>query len=590
MKMSPKNIIQFLWIFLAVGTTFATSLFIGPVRALIEILRKHHMGPGFESFCMALIILVVFLGTAVVSRWLRSILNRSSSLFEPVLIYFGTTLFFIFSIHLTLNPSHLQTNQGNVSIFNHQFTFGPFPDKEQLQNLREEGYSAVVSLLHPALVPFEPKLIHDEKRWAHEVGIKFINIPMLPWVNENEKSLEILRQLAQDNHGRYYLHCYLGKDRVLYVKRFLETLTPNSTSIQKLEGRSLDNLSAFERGKIYQLEKGVYFTPFPTDEEFMGFILNGKINHVVSLLDPNHPEDNIRLEKERSLLRFSNMPFTNLPISGLNYEPQKILEAAKTVKTMPRPLLVHAFLTKTPRDLGFIKAYELNRAALDDSLFIVPLKNGAIKTIASVAAIGPRPKSNEFGSYFPPKGINKFLFLGPSDNAQAIKDKEILREAGLIWESASTIQPELLRRLHADGPWYFYGPKLEILKKDLETGLAKLNEKSRQETIKVETPQPLKESQPIGQAKTRKWGWPTYKETILWSPFFLLFIILFSGWVWNLENQKKISTALARTIFLLCIGTLALGLYFLYGVGVASLFISWTIICVFVVILRGFNL
>jgi len=44
-----------------------------------------------------------------------------------------------------------------------QGNFGPYPTYEELRKLQDDGYTAVVSLLHPAVVPFEPKLISDER-------------------------------------------------------------------------------------------------------------------------------------------------------------------------------------------------------------------------------------------------------------------------------------------------------------------------------------------------------------------------------------------------------------------------------------------
>ena len=65
------------------------------------------------------------------------------------------------------------------------FTFGPYPTEDRLAALERDGYTAVISLLHPAVVPFEPKLIADETAAAERVGIEFIHLPMLPWIADN---------------------------------------------------------------------------------------------------------------------------------------------------------------------------------------------------------------------------------------------------------------------------------------------------------------------------------------------------------------------------------------------------------------------
>ena len=83
--------------------------------------------------------------------------------------------------------------------------------------LKREGFT-IVSLLHPAVVPFEPKLISDEKKLAESIGVPLIHVPMLPWVSGNQEALATIRQLAADRTRHFYVHCYLGQDRVRVVR------------------------------------------------------------------------------------------------------------------------------------------------------------------------------------------------------------------------------------------------------------------------------------------------------------------------------------------------------------------------------------
>ena len=106
------------------------------------------------------------------------------------------------------------------------FTFGPFPTPDKLERLRKDGYTGVVSLLHPAVVPFETKLIGEERAAVEGAGLEFHHAPMLPWVSDNGESLAMLEVLAREERGRYYVHCYLGKDRTRIAQRVVAQASP----------------------------------------------------------------------------------------------------------------------------------------------------------------------------------------------------------------------------------------------------------------------------------------------------------------------------------------------------------------------------
>ncbi|MEK6552180.1 MAG: hypothetical protein AABZ54_01850, partial [Bacteroidota bacterium] len=82
-----------------------------------------------------------------------------------------------------------------------------------------------------------------------------------------------------------------------------------------------------------KLEKDVYFTPFPTDDEFLGYILNGSFKNVISLLDPKDAEDLKLIAKEKKFFETFKISFENYPIrpnninkKELNHEVEKIMK------------------------------------------------------------------------------------------------------------------------------------------------------------------------------------------------------------------------------------------------------------------------
>jgi protein tyrosine phosphatase (PTP) superfamily phosphohydrolase (DUF442 family) len=264
-------------------------------------------------------------------------------------------------IWLWMHPSLIQMGNREITeekTGNTEFFFGPYPSTEDLLRLKEEGYTAVISLLHPAVVPFEPKLLTDEQEAASSTGLKLIHIPMLPWVSDNKTSVEEIKNIAQYGAGKYYVHCYLGKDRVNVVKRIIHNYGA-SLNYQEIDStRILNETVVFERGKIYKIDEGVYLSPFPTDDEILRFILNGSIKKVVSLLNPQNPPDTMWINKEEKILSANLMPYETLPIEDNPLNSKKIFEIARVIKQMPRPLLIHAFLSNSPQTDAFIREYK----------------------------------------------------------------------------------------------------------------------------------------------------------------------------------------------------------------------------------------
>jgi len=99
----------------------------------------------------------------------------------------------------------------------------------------------------------------------------------------------------------------------------------------------------FERGPIVEIDEAVFVAPYPTDDEMFKYVLGGGFASIVSLLDPDNPDDRRWIEKERQILADYGLPFSLQPVSWMNYSPAAALAAAEHVRTLPRPVLVHSF-------------------------------------------------------------------------------------------------------------------------------------------------------------------------------------------------------------------------------------------------------
>ena len=223
-----------------------------------------------------------------------------------------------------LNPAHLlgaariDERQG-VAISGAQFTFGPYPERDQLVELKKEGYTAVISLQHPAVVPFEPAGIASEKAIADEIGLTFIHAPMLPWISDNDDSLDRIRAIARTRPGKYYVHCGLGRDRVNVVKRMLEnegaTVAAGNGYVAPLALGFRDDRE-WERGDIRELEKDLWLLPYPNHHELFGQLLAGQVRHVTVALDPGDPGQAEWFNEANDLFTHYAVPFDVLPLRG----------------------------------------------------------------------------------------------------------------------------------------------------------------------------------------------------------------------------------------------------------------------------------
>ena len=109
--------------------------------------------------------------------------------------------------------------------------------------------------------------------------------------------------------------------------------------------------------KIFTLEKDVYYTPYPTDEEFFGFILNGKVATVVNLMDPKVKEEKMRIDLESKVMKDYNQSFFNLPLSESTTENQ-VKALVLTIQKLKKPIVIHSYSSESEHAKIFKAAYQ----------------------------------------------------------------------------------------------------------------------------------------------------------------------------------------------------------------------------------------
>lgn len=359
-KISFQTVFLFAAIWLMVGFSTGTATLIGPVRWITTEMRDLHVNQNNEDLVVKTIIGVLILVSALISLWLTRFIVNRSQITSTFIVLSACATAAILSLWLWLHPQYAsQGIETSIMMENKSFTFGQYPTEERMIQLKEEGYTDVISLLNSTVVPFEGKLFDDVKNIAENVGLRIIHIPMVPWVSENEDAIIKMKEIAKHGRGKYYIHCYLGKDRINVVKRVLEQYNAVVSSIDVQASRTLNGKESFERGAITKLDTAVYLIPYPTDEEYLGFILSGSIKYVVSIMDTSIVENGEWIAKEKKITNVYQMPFEILSMRADTIDTLKMLDVVGYVKKLPKPVVVHDFRSDSPASKEFIRLYSL---------------------------------------------------------------------------------------------------------------------------------------------------------------------------------------------------------------------------------------
>lgn len=350
-------LLTFLYMWLMVGFFAGTAVLLGPVKWVTSALEAANWSQSGEDLMLKGVILAYVVMSVLASRWLVQRMYRSERRPVRLGIPMMATVLAGLSLWAWMNPGRMLAHvaggtETELTLESGaQFLFGPYPDRARLAELKEQGVTAVVSLQHPT-VPIEVPGIRAERATAAEMGLTFIHAPMLPWVSDNEASLEVIRALVREGRGTYYVHCGLGRDRVNMVRHLIErTGVPTNSATGAYAALTFEDRQrqyeegevpspGFERGLLTELEPDVWLVPHPNDRELFGYMLAGQVEHVVTLLDPSDPEQAAWLDDQQRLFRQQGVPLTVAPL-----RPGDLATAGRIVdslQSLPRPIAIVA--------------------------------------------------------------------------------------------------------------------------------------------------------------------------------------------------------------------------------------------------------
>jgi hypothetical protein len=346
----------FFYMWLLVGLVLGTAVLVGPVRLITEGMGRAGWEQSSQDHVLIVVILLYLALSLVLTRWIVGVMFRARNRNTRWGIAAVLTLLAAGTAWEWSNPAKLLAgiagggNGGSFNVGNGaEFIFGAYPDDAKLEELRREGVTSVISLQHPGVV-IEREGISAERDAAKRLHLNFIQAPMLPWVSNNDESLEKLREIARTGKGKFYVHCGLGRDRVNVAKRVIEAEGRKialSSDIKNATGFA-DRPDPFERGSLSHIDHGKWLIPYPNKFEMFGFVLGGQAGTIVSILDPTDPEQagwNAEMEK---LLKQYAVPFIMRPLPG--NDVNRATQIAQEVRGMPEPVTVIA--PQTPNEDG----------------------------------------------------------------------------------------------------------------------------------------------------------------------------------------------------------------------------------------------
>jgi protein tyrosine phosphatase (PTP) superfamily phosphohydrolase (DUF442 family) len=155
-------------------------------------------------------------------------------------------------------------------------------------------------------------------------------------VSDNHAALERARELLMSGK-RYYVHCYLGQHRTNLIR----TLAAQMELAPEFQ---LGLRPALERGPMYVYENGrVLVGPYPTDEEWVGKILNYGVREVISVVDGDRPENAQWIGKLKKLGETYGLTVVEKPLDSSFPEAKVTGEIAHYAKSRPHKIFIVGF-------------------------------------------------------------------------------------------------------------------------------------------------------------------------------------------------------------------------------------------------------
>lgn len=165
-------------------------------------------------------------------------------------------------VWLLLTPDNwiMRTWRARQQELNAKVIIGPYPEASDLDRLKSEGVTTIVTLLDPRL-PYERVLLEREKTVSRTMGLDVVDFPMTSILGRSFGGSDQANSVAAADYamrakGKVYLHCYLGIHRVKIVADLLRDRIPVASYTGR-EGERTTDKRLLDAAQL-QYENGDY--------------------------------------------------------------------------------------------------------------------------------------------------------------------------------------------------------------------------------------------------------------------------------------------------------------------------------------------
>ncbi len=462
-RFTALSVVLFLFVWLLVGESLGVVTLLGLIRPGVDWLRLRSVSQFTEDLFARSLMAIFFSGSLLLSIYLTRLILYAQRFFAFTLIT-GILL----SSAATSWLFFLGKYESNIEIesTNGQFTFGSYPSYEKMVELKNKGYTTVVSLLSPV------EGFHDEEADAKRAGLEYVRLPMVPWIDltQNKAAVDQAIELASDEEKRYYIHCYLGKDRARVIRLALTESKRLTFKNLPMQSRNIRQIRSFERGPILHLPGGHFLSAEPSPGEMLLFVFYTDIKGLVLL---RSEETNPFIQIEDSMIdELESASLLPIPLTRviLENDPEKLSKQIQIIKSFPSPQLIiypgslneGSYTSDSFRT--FLSSYRYDLPSIHPVDIEHPFAEGPIALITPNCIVGPRPTEEEFAR-LAQIGIKKVLYIAKFGGFTL--DAERAAKYGMGYEKRSEKNPFSWRE---GGPFYIYGPRVKtpyILRADV---------------------------------------------------------------------------------------------------------------------------
>jgi hypothetical protein len=476
------SVFLFCLYYLCIGFSLGTLALNFFVRSLVSYIRKTGWMESYEHWFVIAVIIFLIVFTFFLTKWLILWARTSGSRLEKYSLFIICWVFFFIALAFWLTPKSA-INAPLVASSDGRFVIGPYPDLATLKSLKKKGFTGVISLMSPLIIPFEPILMKREKKNLSHLDLKYINIPMVPWIHKNTGAIREIKALATSTGKfKYYVHCWTGIDRTRIFLLLVNSVTSTDSKNRKPRWVKKNKYSSSLR---YIQHKNRLYSTHPARGYSAHKIVSApnehiahKISQVVSIWDHEKAK-----QYNRSLINIYSplkINFFSMPYKTKEgFDPNYAFRILDRIKKFKGYTVIHSF--KLPPKDPVLEAVLVSDITglptLPKAFFKSPLALGEMTRIGPNVLIGPQPKIRELARRLHKYGVRSIIYIGSCQGRSVQFERLKAESSRLKFFCFSSVNSQMMTALKKQGPWYIYGPGLNKIKDKLVKKFKMVNDK-----------------------------------------------------------------------------------------------------------------